>query len=181
MPVHQRGLLLVGMRGAGKSAAGRAAAALAHLDFIDLDDRALALCGSPDVAAAFAAHDGAARWRTAERDALEALVGGACPTCIVAIGAGAPEHAPTAAVIRRARSGGWRVVHMRASAQVCASRVAADPGGRPALTPAGLLGEIATLHARRTPVYESLCDLAVDADRALADVARSIARAASDS
>lgn len=179
MRASLRGLLLVGMRGAGKSAAGRAAAIQTNWAFIDLDERALSLCGDATVESVFAGPGGAARWRDAERDALEQLVGGAETPCIVAVGAGALEHAPTADIIRRARSDGWRVVHVRCSPQTCAERIAADPAGRPSVTGAGIVEEIAALHAKRTPAYESLCDLAVEGDRALDDVALSIARAAS--
>lgn len=179
MRASLRGLLLVGMRGAGKSAAGRAAAIQTNWAFIDLDERALSLCGDGAVASVFASPGGQARWRDAERDALEWIVEGAAAPCIVAVGAGAPQHAPTADVIRGARQGGWRVVHVRASPETCAARLAADPAGRPSVTGAGLVEEIAALHAARTPAYESLCDLAVDGDRGLAEVALSIARAAS--
>ena len=179
MRASLRGLLLVGMRGAGKSAAGRAAAIQTNWAFIDLDERALSLCGDATVASVFAGPGGAARWRAAERDALEQIVDGAATPCIVAVGAGAPEHAPSANMIRHAQAVGWRVVHVRCSPKTCAARLAADPAGRPSITGAGLLEEIAALHAQRTPAYESLCDLAVDGDRALADVAFSIARAAS--
>ncbi|MBU3729051.1 MAG: hypothetical protein FGM37_07365 [Phycisphaerales bacterium] len=181
MGASLRGLLLVGMRGAGKSAAGRVAAIQANWAFVDLDEIALSLCGAATVAGVFAQPDGAARWRAAERDALESATSGAgCPR-IVAIGAGAPEHPPTAGAILAARARGWRVVHVQASALACAARIAADPAGRPSITGSGLAEEIAALHARRTPIYESICDLTVDGDLALTEVARSIARAASDS
>lgn len=179
MQASLRGLLLVGMRGAGKSAAGRAAAIQTNWAFIDLDERALSLCGDSTVASVFAGAGGVNRWRDAERDVLEQLVDGVDSPCIVAVGAGAPEHGPSADIIRRARSRGWRIVHVRCPGHVCAARLAADPAGRPSITGAGLVDEIAALHAKRTPIYESLCDFAVDGDRALADVALSIARAAS--
>lgn len=179
MRASLRGLLLVGMRGAGKSAAGRAAAIQTNWAFIDLDERALSLCGDSSVASVFASSGGVNRWRDAERDALAQLVDGASSPCIVAVGAGAPEHTPTAAIIRHARSRGWRIVHVRCSPHACAARLAADPAGRPSVTGTGLVDEIAALHARRTPIYESLCDFVVDGDRALAEVALSIARAAS--
>lgn len=181
MRASLRGLLLVGMRGAGKSAAGRAAAIQTNWAFIDLDERALSLCGDSSVASVFAQPGGASRWRAAERDALAQAIAGAASPSIIAVGAGAPEHAPTADAMRTARQQGWRVVHVRCSPEVCAARLSADPAGRPAITGEGLIGEIAALHARRTPVYESLCDLDVDGARALADVALSIARAASSS
>ena len=181
MRASLRGLLLVGMRGAGKSAAGRAAAIQTDWAFVDLDERALSLCGAASVAAAFAGPDGPTRWRAAERDALDAELGCGHEPRIIAVGAGAPEHAPTAALIRSASRDGWRVVHVRCTPEVCAARLTADPAGRPSITGAGVAQEIAALHARRTPIYESLCDRAVDGGLELAEVARSIARAASDS
>jgi shikimate kinase len=179
MRASLRGLLLVGMRGAGKSAAGRAAAFQANLEFIDLDERALSLCGDESVASVFAGPDGQARWRAAEHDALEQLVSRTDAPCIIAVGAGAPAHGPTAEVIRCAKSDGWRVLHVRCSPDACAGRIAADPAGRPSISGTGLVEEIAALHAQREPVYESLCDLAVDGERPLPEVALSIARAAS--
>ena len=181
MRASVRGLLLIGMRGAGKSAAGRAAAIQTNWAFTDLDELALSRCGDAAVATVFAAPGGEARWRAAERDALEQAIESATRPCIVAVGAGAVDHGPTADVIRRARTAGWRVVHVRCAPQVCAARIGADPQGRPSITGAALTDEIAALHATRTPAYESLCDRAVDGECALAEVARSIARAASDS
>lgn len=181
MRASLRGLLLVGMRGAGKSAAGRAAAIQTNWAFVDLDERALSLCGDGSAASVFAKPGGAARWRAAEHDALAQALAGAASPCIIAVGAGAPGHGPTADAIRGARPQGWRVVHVRCPPEVCAARLAADPAGRPSITGEGLVSEIAALHAQRTPTYESLCDLAVDGDRPLADVALSIARAARDS
>lgn len=181
MGASLRSLLLVGMRGAGKSTAGRAAALHANTEFIDLDERALSRCAGADVASVFSAPGGEVRWRGAERDALEHAIAGARTPCIIAVGAGALDHGPTADVIRRARSTGWRVVHVRCAPQVCAARIAADPAGRPSITGADLIDEIGALHARRAPAYESVCDLVVDGDLPLAEVAWSIARAASDS
>jgi shikimate kinase len=169
------------MRGAGKSAAGRAAAIQIQSEFIDLDERALSLCGAASVAGAFASAGGEGRWRDAECAALAQAIAAAASPCIIAVGAGAPLHAPTADVLRNAKLTGWRVVHVRTSPATCAARIGADPAGRPAITGRGLVEEIALLHAQRTPTYESLGDIAVDGDAQLDQVARSIARAASDS
>lgn len=176
-----RGLLLIGMRGAGKSAAGRAAAIQIQSEFIDLDERALPLCGAATVAAAFASAGGEARWRDAECKALTQAIADASSPCIIAVGAGAPLHAPTAEVLHQAKLSGWRIVHVRALPGTCAARIGADPAGRPSVTGSGIAEEIALLHAQRTPTYESLSDIAVDGDGHLDQVARSIARAASDS
>jgi len=174
-----RGLLLIGMRGAGKSAAGRAAAILTSTPFIDLDDRALSLCGAASVADVFASPEGAARWRKAECDALLRALQES--PSIIAVGAGAPLHPATAEALRHAQSAGWRIVHVRASPRTCASRIRADHAGRPSITGSGVVEEIDALHEQRTPAYESLQDIAVDGELDLDQVARSIARAASDS
>jgi shikimate kinase len=176
-----RGLLLIGMRGAGKSAAGRAAATLTSTPFIDLDDRALSRCGAASVEEVFASPGGDARWRLAELEVLAQAIAECRSPCIIAVGAGAPLHPQTADALRQARSLGWRIVHVRASSETCAARVGADPAGRPSITGSGIVGEIASLHAQRTPVYESLQDIAVDGEPGIDQVARSIARAASDS
>jgi shikimate kinase len=176
-----RGLLLIGMRGAGKSAAGQAAATQTQSEFIDLDERALSLCGAASVAEVFASAGGEARWRAAERKALEQAIASAASPRIIAVGAGAPLHPPTAGILRHARLAGWRIVHLRTSPATCAARIAADPAGRPSITGSGIVEEIASLHAQRTPTYESLSDVDVDGEARLDQVARSIARAASDS
>jgi shikimate kinase len=181
MPEWLRGLLLIGMRGAGKSAAGRAAAIQIQSEFIDLDERALSLCAAASVAEVFVSVGGEARWRDAECTALAQAIAAAASPCIIAVGAGAPLYAPTADALRHARLTGWRVVHVRASPATCAARIGADPAGRPSITGSGVAEEIALLHAQRTPTYESLSDIAVDGDGNLDQVARSIARAASDS
>jgi shikimate kinase len=173
-----RSLLLVGMRGAGKSAAGRAAAALLDIPFIDLDGLALSRCAAESIASAFASPGGEARWRAAERNALEEVTSSMRGPAIVAVGAGAAMHGPTQSLIHGAKANGWRVVHLRVSAPTCEQRLARDDGGRPSLTGAPVPHEIAALHAQRTPTYESLGDLDVDGERPLAEVAASIARAA---
>jgi shikimate kinase len=181
MRASLRSLLLIGMRGAGKSAAGQAAATQIQSEFIDLDDHALSLCGAASIAKVFASAGGDARWRDAERKALEQAIADAASPCIIAVGAGAPLHAPTAGILRHARLAGWRVVHLRTSPATCAARIAADPAGRPSITGTGIVGEVASLHAQRTPTYESLSDIEVNGEAGLDQVARSIARAASDS
>lgn len=176
-----RSLLLVGMRGAGKSAAGKAAAELLDIPFTDLDVLALSRCAAESVASVFARSGGEAQWRAAERDALHEVIRAPRGPTIVAVGAGAPSHGPAHSLILESKSLGWRVVHVRASAATCAQRIAADGGGRPSLTGAPMAEEIAALHALRMPAYESLGDLAVDGERPLGEVAASIARAASAS
>jgi len=154
------GVLLIGMRGSGKTTIGALVARRLGRPFVDLDDRAREVLSAPTVVEAFARH-GEHKWREAEASALAAVLAGG--SSIIAIGAGAPEHPPSADAIRAARTMGWRVIFLDASIDSVQSRLAHMMGDRPALTALSPSDELATLYARRRPVYLSLADRVVDA------------------
>ena len=96
--MEQPFLLLIGLRGSGKSTIGPLAAAHRNQPFIDLDDRTAEACGlSPSECFAT---KGEAHWRSAELTALNAVLAG--PPAVVALGgcATAPDDVSYNAIKR---------------------------------------------------------------------------------
>lgn len=149
-------VVLVGLRGAGKSTVGARLAIARGLPFRDLDRDVEALAGEP--LAALLARDEPA-FRALEARALEdALAAG---PVVIATGGGVVLRPGSRDALR-----GAFVVWLRASPEVCAARVAADPTPRPPLAPGGPLAEARALLAIRGPLYEEVSrgGLVVDAD-----------------
>src|SRR5689334_21642339 len=98
-----RTLVLMGLRGSGKSTVGRHVAAWSGRPFIDLDERTARLLGGESVAAVWAEH-GEAAFREAEGVALaEALgVGGR----VIAMGGGTLTEPGAVELLRRERDAG---------------------------------------------------------------------------
>lgn len=153
-------LVLIGLRGAGKSTAGRATADLLARPFIDLDDRATAVCGA-DAATCFATR-GEQAWREAEAEALHAALAESTPS-IIALGGGTPTAPGAEESLGEARHRGTiRVAWLDASPETLAARIGTDPD-RPALTELDPLAEMREIDRRRRPVFERLADERVDA------------------
>jgi shikimate kinase len=144
-------LVLIGLRGSGKSTAGRWLAELWSWSFVDLDDRTPALLGCTTPAEALRTR-GEPAFRAAESDALRAAL--AEPRTILALGGGTPTAPGAAELLRAARP---RLVYLRGSPAVLRARLATtDLAGRPALTAAGVLDEVDALFAARDPLYTAL-------------------------
>ena len=94
-----KAVFLVGFMGAGKTSVGQALSAALGWRFVDLDDRIVAKAGR-SVAAIFQ-HDGEARFRQLEHEALRALLAelGTART-IVSLGGGAWMQSANAAILR---------------------------------------------------------------------------------
>jgi 3-dehydroquinate synthase len=152
-------VLLIGLRGSGKTSAGAIAARRLGLPFLDLDDATRALLNAPTVAHAWHAH-GEPAFRAAEVRALgEAL---RMPPRVIALGGGTPTAPGAADLIRAADA---LVIYLRADAEALRQRlrdsIASDPD-RPSLTGADPLAEIDQVLARRDPLYVSLASHVVD-------------------
>jgi len=177
-----RGIVLIGMRGAGKTTVGSMLAKVLGWTFDDLDDHALRRSGLHSVRTVFA-QQGEPAWRTLEAEAMHDLFAGlearASERAVVAIGGGAPIDPRCSAELQRARTAGWRVAWIRTSLPRLMERLSADTGDRPRLSTAPLEQELASLHAARSPRYESLADLTVDGDALPADVCAVLASALS--
>ncbi len=156
-------IVLMGLRGSGKSTLSRALGA-AHLrPVVDLDHRTAAMLGTATPGEALRLH-GLAAFRDAE-------VRGLCdvmkdPPCILALGGGTPT-APGALSILTSikRDMPPRLIYLRASVETLRSRLSHDGTERPSLTGLPMAEEIANLHAARDPLYAALADRIVAVDR----------------
>lgn len=148
-------IVLMGLRGSGKSTLGRRLAESLGRAFVDLDDRTAAALGC-DTPGAALRERGEPAFRAAEAEALrDALDEGAI---VLALGGGTPT-APGAAGLLRGRCADGRaaVLYLCASAGTLAERLAMAGGpDRPALVGGDPITEIGTLMAQRDPVYRGL-------------------------
>lgn len=151
---NRRAVAVVGMRGAGKSTFAHALATRTGSLWIDTDDRFVAAHGP---IGPFVAKYGWPAFRAAEA----ALVADAVqPGRIVSLGGGAIEDQATRALLRERALVAWLV----ADEPLLRARLAADPG-RPSLTGAPVLDEVAAVLARREPLYGECATFRLDAAR----------------
>ncbi len=150
-------ILLMGLRGSGKSTIGPLLAQRLHKPFIDLDNRTAAYLGHDTVAAAWRQH-GEPAFRTAEVECLRAAL--AEGDSVIALGGGTP----TAPGAEELLSGpGLFLAYLRADGDTLRTRLAAtDTTTRPSLTGASMLDEIEQIHAKRDPIYRRLADAVIE-------------------
>ena len=146
-------LVLVGMRGVGKTTLGRALAARTGAHFVDVDERFVAEHGP---IAAFVAQHGWPAFRAREAELVAAALQ---PDTIVATGGGAVTSARTRSLLRERA----RVLWLEAPPDVLRARLAADAAQRPSLTGAPVLDELAAVLAERAPMYAEVAHVRVDA------------------
>ncbi len=148
---------LVGYRGCGKSSVAAALAARIGLVAVDLD-REVETSTGRSIAEIFAS-EGEAAFRELESRVLAEILD-RIPAAVLATGGGVVERPANRRLLReRARP----VVYLQAPAAVLAARLAADGGGRPSLTGAGVVAEVTSMLARRDPWYREVADHVVDA------------------
>lgn len=155
-------IVLIGLRGSGKTTVGRLLARRMRWPFADTDAR-LATAAGRTIAEIFAA-EGETGFRRRESSALAEVLEEGGGRSVVATGGGA-----VLAPGNRELMLGHAVVYLRADADTLAARVAADPtsaASRPALTDApNPAEEVRRLLAEREPVYRSVATLEIDAAR----------------
>lgn len=150
-------LVLMGLRGSGKSTLGRMLAERLGTAFVDLDDRVAAALASADAGSALKSH-GEPAFRKAEFDCLSAIIAREPSGAVIALGGGTPT-APGAADLLRdhAVSGRLALIYLHASPDTLRRRLmTTDTASRPSLTRAGTLDEIEAIYAQRNPLYCSL-------------------------
>lgn len=151
-------LLLLGLRGSGKSTLGRLASKALSYPFIDLDDRTTAHCGM-DAARCFAEH-GEDAWRTAEAAAIKEAL--AESPSVISLGGGTPTAPGVEELILAARDDGRaRIIWLDATDDILLSRAGSDPA-RPALTALSGAAEIAAIRAIRDPIFGRLAGIRID-------------------
>lgn len=169
-------IVLIGLRGSGKSTLGRRLGETLGRPFVDLDDRTAAALGSATPGEALRTH-GVDRFRLAEASALRDALGG--PASVLALGGGTPT-APGAGdtLAQHAREGTISIVYLRAEPATLGERLSA-PGApeRPALVGSDPVSEIATLFAQRDPLYRQLAGTVLHLDGVGEDAAFAMLRA----
>jgi shikimate kinase len=148
-------LLLVGVRGSGKSAAGAELARRLGCDFADLDEEVERVAGI-SVAEIFA-RSGEAEFRRLETEALTRMIGR--EHTVVATGGGAVVDATN----RELMHGLGKVVWLRVSPETAVERVGRS-SSRPALTDLPPLEEAREVARSRRAWYERVADEVVETD-----------------
>jgi len=172
-----RTLLVIGLRGSGKSTIGRRVAVAMGTTFIDLDACVMELLGAESVTEIFA-RLGEPAFRKGERDALERVLREES-RAVVALGGGTPTAPGAEALIRAAQKAGEAVaVYLRAQPGEIAERLASKGvGDRPALIDGDIFEEMQKVYDARDAFYCALADHEIDAMRSVDDVVSEIVRA----
>lgn len=153
--------ILIGLRGCGKTTAGRMAASALKRPFVDLDDRTTTVAGLS--ASRCFAERGEVAWRAAEARALQEALEASSPT-ILSLGGGTPTAPRAEVALRIAREEhGHAIAWLDASAETLAARIAGDED-RPALTDLAPLEEMIEIDRRRRPIFERIADRRIDVD-----------------
>ncbi len=151
----------MGLRGCGKTTAGRLLAARLKRPFVDLDDVTPRELGAATVAEAWTKH-GEPAFRHAEVMALAKVL--SREGQVIALGGGTPTAPAAPKLLEQwADSGRAVIVYLRAPAEVLRERLrAASNTNRPSLTGLGVLEEIEGVMAVRDPVYRELAQYVVE-------------------
>lgn len=149
-----RPIVLLGIRGAGKSTIGRALASALGRPFVELDARVEREAGM-DLRAIFELH-GERHYRALERACLDGALGEPGAAIIAASGGVVDDDDTWRALTDRART-----VWLRASAEAHWERVIAQGDRRPMEGRARAFAELEDLLKRRAPLY-ARADIVVD-------------------
>jgi shikimate kinase len=146
-----RRIVLIGMRGSGKTTVGRALAQRLGRPFVDVDELIAELAGRP--ADELLAREGEPAFRAVEERALRLAAERA--GAVVATGGGSVLHAEAFASLSR----GAHVAWLDASPDILFQRASERP--RPPLTKLPPQDEIRALLARRAPLYRAAADIII--------------------
>lgn len=168
-------VLLMGLRGSGKTEVGKRLAALLGRPFVDLDHVVLASFTEGSVGEVWAAR-GEQAWREAEGRSLVEVM--RTPGQVIALGGGTPMVPAARAAIESGRlAGGATVVYLSCTAAELAGRLARDTGDRPSLTGADPSREVEQVLARRQDTFRQLADHVIEVTHATpAEAAEAILR-----
>lgn len=162
-------IILLGLRGSGKTTLGRALAQKLSREFVDLDDEVARSNGSESSGEALRSL-GEARFRRAEASALFNVLAHA-PRArgkgrILALGGGTPTNIAARQFLEDlVEDGRAQIVYLRATPATLRERLrATDLAERPSLTGEGTLEEIDQLFAARDNAYRALATRTLDVD-----------------
>lgn len=168
-------LILMGLRGSGKSTVGRLVAAQRAVPFVDLDDETpgvLSGCGFVPKGATVSDSlkaVGESAFRGAEAVALEVVF--SSPgywEAVLALGGGTPTGERSRLYIGERLALARPVttlVYLRAAPATLAARLSVtDLSQRPSLTGRGVVEEIGELFEKRDPLYRSLATRVIEVD-----------------
>jgi XRE family aerobic/anaerobic benzoate catabolism transcriptional regulator len=141
-----RRVALIGLRGAGKSSLGSAAAECAGIRFVELDQRVEEVAGMP-LADVFTLH-GEAWYRRLEREALEKIVADRRPL-VVATGGGIVMAADTYELLRRH----FVTIWLEATPEDHWNRVVEQGDGRPMQGQPAAMARLREILSERAPLY----------------------------
>lgn len=163
----ERTIVLMGLRGCGKSTVGTILAREVGASFIDLDDRTLALLreerGVSTIGEAFEKF-GEAAFREAEARALRAVLHESESGCsVIALGGGTPTAPGAEAELKQSEAA---LVYLRLPPEVLTQRLRGKiDANRPALMPGSdAIVEIGRVHEQRDPLYRSLAQIVIEED-----------------
>jgi shikimate kinase len=157
-PRPGRGVALVGYRGTGKSTVGRLLAAQMNREFVDVDLEIEARSGR-SIGEIFG-ESGEPVFRDWEERVLAEVLG-RLPEAVVATGGGSVLREQNRQRIREFGA----IIWLTATPDELARRLDDDERsgmGRPALSAAGAIEEIAEILCARTPIYEGLADFVIE-------------------
>ena len=154
-------LILIGLRGSGKSTIGRALAAHLHVPFTDLDDLTAQSLGAHSASAALRTH-GEPAFRRAEAAALSTALSNT--NQVLSLGGGPPTAPRAADLLKQAQATGATIVYLRATAETLRHRLQSTPHDRPSLTGADPAAEAEQILAQRDPLYLTLADKVIATD-----------------
>jgi len=149
-------VLLMGLRGSGKSTCGEALAGELNRPFVDLDRVTLERLGASSVREAWDSR-GEPAFREAEIEALRAAIS-EHEGAIIALGGGTP----TVEGFEEASGEAVRV-YLHATPRMLASRIEDDDADRPALNGESSVEEMGEVYAVRDSGYRALAHKVVEA------------------
>lgn len=155
-------LILIGLRGSGKSTLGSQLAASLHTTFLDLDHLTAKLLQQPSAAEAIQKL-GLPAFRQGELHAIqspEALRAG-----VLSLGGGTPTAPGATAFLQSLKARGVQIIYLRATPATLRARLeSTDHSTRPSLTGAHPLDEIEKLFTDRDTLYRSLATHTIEVD-----------------
>jgi len=152
-------IVLIGYRGTGKTAVGKALSRRLGMSFYDIDTYIEERLGRPisDVVAG----EGWAFFRAREKEAIREI--SSSEDSVIATGGGAVLDRDNVASLRRSRNGSF--VLLKAEIETMIQRIEHDDATsqqRPRLLGSNLYEETEALLKQRMPIYEEVADFSVD-------------------